>query len=178
MNLCLNFTLRINKIGKTSLAKRLVERFPNSVHIIQDNFFHKKESGKLEFLPEVNSFNYDCLAAIDAQQFSEYFNQVCSTPDLDFVFVDGFLLFYFDIKFDKKYFFTLTKEECKERRSKRKYKTVDNPNYFEKLVWPNYLAYIEYCQNKFPDIEYLEGAMSLDQNFEIVKNELLQLLEN
>ena len=166
------------KIGKTSLSKKLVERFPNSVHVIQDNFFHNKESGKLEFIPEVNSFNYDCLEAIDAQKFNEYFNQVCSTPGLDFVFVDGFLLFYFDINFDRKYFFTLTKEECKEKRAKRKYKTVDNPNYFEKLVWPSYLIYYEYCRKKFPDIIYLDGALPLEQNFELVENELKHLTEN
>lgn len=127
-------------------------------------------------MSEVGSHNFDTVKAIDSDSFFEYLNKVCSLPNVDYVFVDGFLLFYFDIKFDRRYFFTLTKEECREKRSKRKYKTVDNPGYFDKIVWPSYLEYLTYCKAKYSDIIYLNGALPFDHNYEIVKNDLLNII--
>jgi uridine kinase len=163
-------------LGKTSLIKQLLnlDEFKNSHHINQDEFFYKKESGALEFIADLNSFNYDCLKAIDSQKFyNSYQNCISSMSHLDYLFIDGFLLFFFrDIKYDRKFFFTLTKNECKERRSKRNYKTVGTLNYFEQLVWPNYVEYFSFCENTFSNIVYLNGADSLENNVNLVTNEL------
>lgn len=148
------------------------------MHIMQDSFFHKADSGKLKYLDEIKSFNYDCLQAIDVDKFYEHLNKILAESDVDFVFVDGFLLFHFDIKFDKMYFFTLTKEQCQEKRSKRKYKTVDNPGYFDQIVWPCYTNYYSHCKSKFPDIVYLDGSLPLEHNLNLVKQDLLKLLNN
>ena len=38
--------------------------------------------------------------------------------------------------FDKRYFLTLTEDQCRSRRMLRNYVPADPPNYFDKYVWP------------------------------------------
>ena len=149
--------------GKSTLARMLTEHYPNSVHICQDTFFYTRDSGKLEYVPSVKSHNFDTIAAIDVDRFSQSLDQLINhEPKYDYIFIDGFLIFMlkdseFIRKLAAKFFITLSKEECLRRRSKRVYKTVGSPEYFEQLVWPSYQNYLKFCQENYQDICYHDG---------------------
>ena len=161
--------------GKSSLSKLILNEFKNIVYINQDQFFYPKESGKLEYRAELNSFNYDCLEAVDSGKFLSFVNEIIQkTPKDHIILIDGFLIFkYLNLNFDLKLFFTLTKEECCLRRSKRNYKTVGTHEYFETLVWPCYENYYECCQKQFNDIIYIDGINDMQNTFNLVKNKIL-----
>ena len=135
--------------GKSTLCRLLLDSFPRSAYICQDKYFYTRDSGKLEYMPELNSHNWDCMEAIDTENFFKDFHEIMTNSDLyDFLFIDGFLLFKFHskIQFDQKYFFTLKKEECLLKRSSRKYKTVGSAEYFVTCVWPAYTEYYDFCK--------------------------------
>lgn len=164
--------------GKSTLCKSLLKLFKRSTFLCQDSYFHKRVSGKLEYRPDLQSHNYDCIEAIDSESFFKDLEKIMSlSAEYDFLFIDGFLLFHFQsIRFDKKLFFTLTKEQCLEKRSKRNYKTVGSLEYFDQLVWPCYTKYYDFCNSSFCDIFYLDGDKPAEESLNLVKNELLQLL--
>lgn len=59
--------------GKTTLCRRLLEGLPNAYHLSQDDFYHEHGSSHYSFIPELDSFNYDIISAIDMKQFhAEY----------------------------------------------------------------------------------------------------------
>jgi len=161
--------------GKSTLSRLLIEKFPRSAYICQDKYFYTRDSGKLEFKPEVHSHNWDCIGAIDWESFYKQLQEIqAKSYAYDFLFIDGFLLFKFHslIKFDRKYFFTLTMEECLQRRLKRNYKTVGSKEYFEVCVWPAYTEYYEFCQSTFDDVVYLNGEENMDEHFALVVKNL------
>ena len=166
--------------GKTKLSKLLLEHFKNSAYICQDAYFYKRDTGKLEFKPELNSHNYDTIEAVDSEKFlADLDSLINNNSDCDFVFVDGFMIYAYDDlveKFDKKYFFILDKEECLKRRLSRNYKTVGSLEYFEQLVWPNYISYYEQCSNGIcKDSVYLNGCDDFNHIFESVKFQLNEI---
>ncbi len=161
--------------GKSTLSRLLIEKFPRSAYICQDKYFYSRESGKLEFKPEVNSHNWDCIEAIDVERFYNDLKEILDKSSLyDYLFIDGFLLFKFNsvIKFDLKYFFTLSSEECLRRRLQRNYKTVGSKEYFDLCVWPTYIEYYEFCQKTFNDVIYLNGEKNIDDHFALVAKAL------
>ena len=164
--------------GKTTLTRMLRECFPKSAYLCQDTYFFSKSSGLLEFRPELNSHNYDCIEAIDSQKFMADLKTILAEADdtYDFLFLDGFLLFkYEQIQFHKKYFFTLDMQVCLQKRLNRNYKSVGSMEYFVNCVWPNYTEYYEFCKSNFNDITYLDGAHSIQTHFDFVKNDLKNL---
>ena len=165
--------------GKSTLCKLLLNHFKNSIHICQDNFFHPKDSGKLEYKPALNAYNYDVFECVDSEKFLSEFEKVTNhSPMYDVVLVDGFFLFkHVSLmgKFDLKYFFTLTKDQCFTRRSKRNYRWVGTIEYFEELVWPNYMNYLDFCQ-KIKEIAYLDGMEEVEKNFDFVRKQIDNIL--
>jgi uridine kinase len=167
--------------GKTTLCKLLLNKFTNSAHICQDTFFLPKS--QLEFREDLNSHNYDTIDSIDSEKFFQHLDALIDhEPNYDFIFIDGFLLYKYDQQFlgklRRKYFFTLTKEQCLSRRLSRNYKTVGSLDYFEKLAWPCYSAYYEYCSKTFVDIVYFDGNQPIQVAFNHVKNDLLRILNS
>jgi nicotinamide/nicotinate riboside kinase len=166
--------------GKTTLSKNLLNEFPRSAYLCQDNYFFKRESGKLEFIEDLKSHNFDCIEAIDSEKFFIDLNEIIENKKhlYDFLIIDGFMLFeYVHIDFAKMFFFTLTKEQCLSNRLKRNYKTVGSVEYFENCVWPNYLKYYEKCKTLFSgNIIYLNGNVFNDNNFSHVKQILKELI--
>lgn len=172
--------------GKTTLSKRLIAAYPNSAYISQDKYYWSRESGKLEYRADLLSHNYDTIDAVDNERFlNDLRNLIDENKNdrkYDFIFVDGFLLFKLvtadnDFKFEKKFFFTLEKEECFEKRKARNYKTVGTRDYFEQLVWPCYSSYLKYCKDNFNDIVYLNGAQHREITFNFVKYQLEKLIK-
>lgn len=58
-----------------------------------------------------------------------------------------------------KYYFTLTREECYERRIKRVYEPPDCPGYFEKCVWPEYLNLFDEVEKAVKNVDYFDGTL-------------------
>ena len=163
--------------GKSTLSKMLMSHYKNAAYICQDTYFHAKDSGKLEHRPDLNAYNYDAFECVDSERFlGEVDSLISHEPSFDFIFVDGFLLFMYEFllnKFDVKLFFTLTKEECFHRRVNRNYKWVGTVEYFEQLVWPNYIKYLEHCRaRETSGILYLDGAAQMTDTYTFVQNKL------
>lgn len=81
----------------------------------------------------------------------------------DILIIEGFLIYNhepFLHLFHLKYFFTLDKRVCQERRNKRTYEhSAEVDGYFEKYVWPQYLTHFEYVQQIDENINYMDGTM-------------------
>ncbi|KAK4294750.1 hypothetical protein Pmani_032647 [Petrolisthes manimaculis] len=84
----------------------------------------------------------------------------CPMP-LPILLLDGFML-YADPQLlemcDLRYFFTLTRDECWERRQHRSYIPEDPPGYFETCVWPMYEEHLKYVRENVSEVIYLEGC--------------------
>ena len=122
--------------GKTTLCKNII-KYLNSdeKHIIHlDDFF------SLELLYEHKN-NWEIPEVIEWDYLIEDIENIKYTINYNkqkFVLVEGFLLFKQPLcyKFNKSIFIWISKEEAKKRRMETKPVPDD---YYENLVWPNYL---------------------------------------
>ena len=161
--------------GKTTLAKKLIVEFPNSYYLSQDDFYHKRDTLHYDFIPELNSLNFDVITAIDMQKFHKELNRLVRMSKYDFIFIDGILLFADEKLYkmlDKKYFLDLEKEECHRRRLSRQYMIVDTPNYFEKCAWNEFLKYKQKCEENCRNVNYLDGSNEPHVIFQYVVNDI------
>jgi len=62
--------------GKTTVAEELQSRLPGSVLVHQDDFFYKVGSPQLEYVEEVQHYNWDVISAIDTKGFVEKIQSV------------------------------------------------------------------------------------------------------
>lgn len=80
--------------------------------------------------------------------------------DLRILIIEGFLIFN-DKKLanlcHRKYFLTLTREQCWARRSVRTYDPPDVPGYFDLCVWPEYEKHRDQVFKQVPDITVIDG---------------------
>lgn len=73
--------------------------------------------------------------------------------------LDGFLLFDHKGLTDVcnlRYFLTLTREQCWERRKSRVYEPPDPPGYFDHCVWPMYEDHLKRIE-KMPGVVFIDG---------------------
>lgn len=64
-------------------------------------------------------------------------------PKTAYIIVEGHIIFNYtgySFQFDHKFFFTLNKHVCFERRQRRTYIPPDPEGYFDEVVWPYYLS--------------------------------------
>lgn len=161
--------------GKTTLAKRLQQEFTTSTYLTQDDFYFPRDSHHLEYIPELKSFNFDVISAIDMNKFLNEIKMLIDLGKYEYIFVDGFLLFDDERLYnlaDRKYFLYLNKEECLRRRLSRNYKSADTPNYFDKCVWPEFLKYKQRCKTMYDDIIYIDGSRSIEDIFLSVQKDI------
>ena len=122
--------------GKTTLCKNII-KYLNSdeKHIIHlDDFFSLEllyEHKNNWEIPEVIEWGY-LIEDIENLKYTINYNKQ------KFVLIEGFLLFKQPLcyKFNKSIFIWISKEEAKKRRMETKPVPDD---YYENLVWPNYL---------------------------------------
>jgi nicotinamide/nicotinate riboside kinase len=164
--------------GKTTLSKKLLAKFPNSYYISQDDFYHKRDEKEkhYEYIPELDSFNFDVISAIDMNKFHKELNRLIRMAKYDIIFMDGILLFEDDKltkMLDKKYFLHLDKSECARRRQSRNYIIADTSNYFDACCWKEYLKYKQKCESNLKNIIYINGAELPEKIFNFVANDII-----
>ncbi|XP_044736182.1 nicotinamide riboside kinase 1 [Chrysoperla carnea] len=171
--------------GKTTLAKELHNKIPNSYLIHQDNYFLPIDSSLHTHLPELKAINWEILSSLDMEKMkNDIFDLIkdkrCSLTDtncINLLIIEGFSIFnynQFKNLFHKMYFLTLPRDICWERRNNRVYDPPDVPGYFDKIVWPHYLQIKEQLQNDYNSIEYMSGVEPTSTHF----NKVVQDLSN
>ncbi|XP_042241275.1 nicotinamide riboside kinase 2-like isoform X1 [Homarus americanus] len=83
-----------------------------------------------------------------------------NTKDLPVLLLDGFLIFghrKLAEMCDLRYFLTMTREPCWERRKCRAYDPPDPPGYFEHCVWPEYESHLKHVKESVPNVVFLNG---------------------
>lgn len=177
--------------GKTSLVNRLHKELKNSVFICQDNYFLPADDPRHTYIPGLNAMNWEIITSLDMDKMrSDVLNLITSpeasnstnTNDKKILILDGFLLFTCKVisnLCDKKYFLTLTKDQCWERRKDRCYDPPDVPGYFEKVVWPEYVKHTnDLMKDKdlYKTITFIDGSKSKEEIFQIVSADIKKLL--
>lgn len=177
--------------GKTSLVNRLHKELKNSVLVCQDNYFLPTDDPRHTFIPELNHMNWEIITSLDMDKMrSDVLNLITSpeesksikTNDKKILILDGFLLFKCKVisnLCNKKYFLTLTKDQCWERRKDRCYDPPDVPGYFEKVVWPEYAKHTnDLMKDKdlYKTITFIDGSKSKEEIFQIVSADIKKLL--
>ena len=180
--------------GKTTLAAQLVQQhFPNARVLSQDDFYYPDDSPEHTRIPELDHVNWDRVDAVDMAAFRREIQTYLSTafsgsgeegPPL--LILDGITIFN-DVATaklcDVKYFFTLDRNECLARRSRRSYDPPDVPGYFELTAWPQYLANLRELEQAGMigeadgRIRFLDGALSLNERCKIIRDEVLRQCE-
>lgn len=87
--------------------------------------------------------------------------EMLTHTDTSVLIIEGFSIFNYKPwlhLFNLKYYFTLDKKECYQRRINRIYDPPDCPGYFEKCVWPEYLKQKQDIDTSVGDIKYFEGT--------------------
>lgn len=178
--------------GKTSLTTQLHQELKNSIVLHQDNYFLSKNDPRHVLVKELNHFNWELITSMDMDQmYSDILQLIESFPNennpsemvnKNILILDGFSLFKCKVisnLCDRKYFITLNKEQCWERRKERKYDPPDVPGYFEKVVWPEHIKHKDELM-KDDDlcntITFIDGSKSKNEIFEIIFNEIKKLL--
>lgn len=178
--------------GKTSVATQLHEKLKNSIVLHQDNYFLSKDDPRHVLVKELNHFNWELITSMDMEKmYSDILQLIKSFPNesnpseminKNILILDGFLLFKCKVisnLCDRKYFITLNKEQCWERRKERKYDPPDVPGYFEKVVWPEYIKHKDELMKDndlYNTITFIDGSKSKKEIFEIIFNEIKKLL--
>lgn len=163
--------------GKTSLVNHLQKTFPGSVVFHQDDFFRSEFDEEHEMIAELNHANWETLSSVDWCKFLDAIKvRTAQQPaERTLVIIDGHIIFNHPELakfFDKRYFFTLTKEQCLVRRLTRTYDPPDVPGYFEKVVWPMYLKNLEEVKATANDVIYIDGSQDMGEVHEKVLEDL------
>lgn len=172
--------------GKSTLANRIRDNFPGSIMVRQDDYFLPLNDPRHIRIQELNHLNWDLITSLDMQRMHSDVIKILQSREKDaagskktVLILDGFLLFrHKDITdlCDRKYFLTLTKEQCWERRKIRTYDPPDVPGYFDKVVWPEYVKYKNEVTQKNEDITFIDGSKDMEEIYEIVSQDINRLL--
>ncbi|XP_036410018.1 nicotinamide riboside kinase 2-like isoform X2 [Megalops cyprinoides] len=188
--------------GKTTLTNRLIQALPNCCVVHQDDFF--KPQDQIE-VGEDGFRQWDVITALDMEAMVNTVKAWMENPvkfalshgvtmapvsegvdpetQVHILIVEGFLLYNYkplvDV-YDKCYYISIPYDECKRRRSTRKYTVPDPPGLFDGHVWPMYLKHRAEMESNCMAIGYLDGLKSKDeiynQVFEDIQNTLLNRL--
>ena len=172
--------------GKTTLAQRLHENLKNSVLVNQDEYFLPCDDPRHVIIPEINHQNWELMTSLDMKKMigdveriiAENDRNTSNHSEMRVLILDGFLLF--NCKkiaelCDLRYFLDMTKEQCWDRRKVRIYEPPDPPNYFEKIVWPEYVKSRKEILEDKPlaeTITFINGAENKEEVFEKVFNDV------
>ena len=69
------------------MAKRLIIKYPNSYYLSQDDFYHPRDSGHLQYIPELQSFNFDVISAIDMKKLHRKLEKLVKSGKYDYIII-------------------------------------------------------------------------------------------
>lgn len=175
--------------GKSTLANKLYKEFPKSIVVRQDSYFLPPDDPRHVRVKELNCKNWDIITSLDMQSMHSDIVEILETYKIDanysetgILILDGFLLFKHKAiaeLCDRKYFLTLTEDECWDRRKNRIYEPPDVPGYFDKIVWPEYSEYYREVKRKnksSKDITFIKGTNDIEDTYDRILKEINQLL--
>lgn len=172
--------------GKSTLAIKIHDNFPGSVMMRQDDYFLPPDDPRHVRVTELNHMNWDVITSLDMQRMHSDVLKILESggknTETRVLILDGFLLFKHKAianLCDRKYFLTLTKEQCWERRKNRTYEPPDVPGYFDKVVWPEYVEYkneITRDNTLCASITFIDGSGDMGEIYEMISKEIRQLL--
>ncbi|ELU02849.1 hypothetical protein CAPTEDRAFT_226889 [Capitella teleta] len=169
--------------GKTTLTKRLKEVFSFARIFNMDDYFHDEDSPRHTMMKEFDykHANWDIPSAIDIERLmadlktllneESLCNGISQKPRL--IIIEGILVHAFrelDRFLDKRFFFTLERDECWQRRQLRTYDPPDPVGYFDIAVWPAYEQHLSTLKDQ-PDIDFFSGEEIPDTVFTKVVKE-------
>lgn len=169
--------------GKTTLAKKIQEVMPDTVVISQDEYFLPPDSEKHTFIDELNHANWELVTSLDMARLlndvEEYRSEKPESQQRLLVIEGIVILNYRPIAelCRQKFFITLNKEACWERRQLRSYDPPDPPGYFEKCVWPMYEKHFKEIKDLYPETVFISGTASKLEIFLEVYNKILSELK-
>ncbi|KAJ7308187.1 hypothetical protein JRQ81_008704 [Phrynocephalus forsythii] len=185
--------------GKTTLTKRLIKALPNCCVVHQDDFFKPQDQIQVG---EDGFKQWDVLDSLDMDAMvntvkawienpvkfarshgvnvSPDSKSPSSSQGVHILVVEGFLLYNYrplvDL-FNKRYYLAVPYDECKRRRSTRRYAVPDPPGLFDGHVWPMYLKHRKEMEAQEVDVVYLDGRESrealFNQVFDEIQNQFL-----
>lgn len=94
----------------------------------------------------------------------QYINTKLKDTQTKILILEGFCIFNYKPISNLcllKYYLTLDREECFERRKLRIYEPPDCPGYFEKCAWPEYLNLKSYVEDNVADVNYFTADQYL-----------------
>nr|XP_033333729.1 nicotinamide riboside kinase 1 [Megalopta genalis] len=177
--------------GKTTLTNQLKKKFGNSVLICQDSYYFPINDPRHKTIAKLNHVNWEIITSLDMDKMRSDVLKLITSPEEDtfpvtndkkILILDGFLLFACKVisnLCDKKYFLTLTKDQCWEKRKDRCYDPPDVPGYFEQVVWPEYVKHKnELMKDKdlYKTITFIDGSKNKEEIFEMVSADIKKLL--
>ncbi|XP_045216874.2 nicotinamide riboside kinase 1-like [Mercenaria mercenaria] len=173
--------------GKSTLAGQLVKKLPNCMKVCQDTYFLAPDDPRLEpiYIPELKHHNWEDYRSLEMDKMVNEVKQLKSRYEQDrgdnnmFLIVEGFSVFGWSPLaklFDMKYFLSVDRDVCFERRKYRDYNPPDKPGYFEQVVWPMHLKHLNSIKDQ-EDIVYLDGneTTSLDKNVSRILSDISRL---
>ncbi|CAM4760721.1 unnamed protein product [Rotaria magnacalcarata] len=173
--------------GKTTICRALKQLLPSSKHNLAveslhiDDYFRPIDDPHHIHLDKFGHHDWDCLDALDIDQFIVDFQSVRLKCDL--LLVEGFLIFNIPFlskdhhTYDLAYYFDLSYEECRKRRLKRNYNPPDPNGYFEEHVWGAYIKAKKEAFEQDKDVK-LEIIDSTNQPLEKIQEKIIKDIES
>ncbi|KDR12668.1 Nicotinamide riboside kinase 1, partial [Zootermopsis nevadensis] len=159
--------------GKSILATSLQKELPGSSLICQDDFFLPVDSELHTTIPALNHINWEIISSLDMERMHAVTENLLvsgikitngcddkQTSGVSILIIEGFLIFNDKKLADlchRKYFLTLTKEQCWARRHIRTYDPPDVPGYFDQCVWPEYEKHRDQVFKEVPNVILIDG---------------------
>ncbi|CAF0715307.1 unnamed protein product [Adineta steineri] len=172
--------------GKTTMCKSLECLFSSekyNLHIKSlhmDDYYRSDDDPHQKYLEKFNQIDWDCLDAIDTDQFLIDLQSLCLTCDI--LLVEGFLIFNIPSLwenhqlFDLAYYFDLPYEECRQRRSRRDSRSPLRHDYFEKHAWHAHIKAKKEAFEQNKDIG-LEIVDTTKESFEKIQDKIIKDIE-
>ncbi|XP_066889185.1 nicotinamide riboside kinase 2 isoform X1 [Kogia breviceps] len=169
-------------------AVSVTEHLLRAWHVLTAHPFPTGQMGKLRFPEVLESLDMEAmLSTVQAWMSSPRkfarahgVHVQLDASDTHILILEGFLLYSYKPLVDlysRRYFLTVPYEECKWRRSTRRYMVPDPPGLFDGHVWPMYQKYKREMEANGVEVVYLDGMKSREELFhqvlEDVQNSLL-----